>query len=249
MGHSVEYCSNSDAIAETAASYVHTVYRDAVDSKGTFTIVLSGGKTPETLHRKLASPAFKDRFSWDRVHVFIGDERYVPWEHEQSNFGMAQRTLLSHIPVPRENLFPMPTEAPTPAEAAQEYEKTLREYFSCSECVTGTPPMPVFDLILLGLGTDGHAASLFLDRFIDPKGKAWVESVTIPASYPTRERITLTLPVLNSAAHVAFLVSGERKRETLIEVLNGAAPGKERYAAQLIKPRADIMWFTDIKLS
>jgi 6-phosphogluconolactonase len=108
--------------------------------------------------------------------------------------------------------------------------------------------MPVFDLILLGLGQDGHAASLFLDRFIDPEGTAWVESVIIPASYPTRERITLTLPVLNSAAHVAFLVSGESKRETLIEVLNGAAAGKEKYAAQLVKPRADIMWFTDIKV-
>jgi len=249
MGHTVEHCGNPDAIAEAAASYVHKLYEHAIARKGTFTLVLSGGKTPEALHKKLASADFKDKFSWDKIHIFIGDERYVPMSHPESNFGMAQRTLLSHIPIPEENLFPVPTGAESAAEAAKQYEELLRTYFSKRGSTIGSPPMPVFDLILLGLGKDGHAASLFLNRFIDPKGESWVESVTIPPSYPTRERITLTLPVLNSAARVAFLVSGESKRETLIEVLNGAAPGEERYAAQLIKPRADIMWFTDIVLS
>ena len=249
MGHTVEHCSNPEAIAEAAASYVHKLYEDAVARKGIFTLVLSGGKTPEALHKKLASVDFKDRFSWDKVHIFIGDERYVPMSHPESNFGMAQRTLLSHIPIPEENLFPVPTETDTVAEAAKQYEDMLRAYFSKHGSTIGSPPMPVFDLILLGLGKDGHAASLFLDRFIDPKGESWVESVTIPPSYPTRERITLTLPVLNSAVHVAFLVSGESKKETLIAVLHGAEQGKEIYAAQLVKPRTDIMWFSDIVLS
>ena len=249
MGHIVEHCSSAEAIAEAAASYVHRLYEDAITRKGTFTLVLSGGKTPEALHRKLSSHDFKDRFSWDKVHIFIGDERYVPISHPESNFGMAQRTLLSHIPIPEENLFPVPTEAETVAEAAKLYENVLRAYFIKHDSTIGSTPMPVFDLILLGLGKDGHAASLFLDRFIDPKGESWVESVTIPPSYPTSERITLTLPVLNSAAQVAFLVSGESKKETLIAVLNGAEPGKEIYAAQLIKPRTDIVWFTDIALS
>jgi 6-phosphogluconolactonase len=249
MGHTVEHCSNPDDIAEAAASYIHKLYEDAIARKGAFTLVLSGGKTPEVLHKKLASAVFKDRFSWDKVHIFIGDERYVPMSHPESNFGMAQRTLLSHIPIPEENLFPVPTEAETVAEAAKQYEDMLRAYFSKDDSTIGTPPMPVFDLILLGLGKDGHAASLFLDRFIDPKDASWVESVIIPASYPTRERVTMTLPVLNSAAHVAFLVSGESKKETLIAVLHGAEPGKEIYAAQLVKPRTDIVWFTDIVLS
>ncbi len=249
MGHIVEHCSNLEAIGEAAASYVYELYKDAVAQKGTFTLVLSGGKTPEVLHKKLASLDFRDRISWDKVHVFVGDERYVPKGHPESNFGMAERTLLSHIPIPKENLFPIPTEAETVAEAAKLYEERLKHFFHGSDSVIGSPPMPVFDLILLGLGKDGHAASLFLDRFIDPKGESWVESVTIPASYPTRERITMTLPVLNSAAHIAFLITGENKKDTLIEVLDGASPGNEKYAAQLIKPRSDIMWFTDIKLS
>ena len=249
MGHIVEYCSNPDAMGEAAASYVHKLYTDAVSQKGTFTLALSGGKTPEVLHKKLASPDFRDRFSWDKIFVFLGDERYVPKDDPESNFGMAERTLLSHIPIPEENLFPIPTEAETVAEAAKLYEERLKIFFHEIDSVIGSPPMPVFDLILLGLGKDGHAASLFLDRFIDPKGESWVESVTIPSSYPTRKRITMTLPVLNSAAHIAFLVSGESKKDTLIEVLDGVAPGSEKYAAQLIKPHTDIMWFTDLKLS
>jgi 6-phosphogluconolactonase len=249
MGHTVEHCATTDALAEAAASYVYRQYEEAVSRKGIFTLVLSGGKTPEALHRKLASEDFRSRFNWGQVHVFMGDERYVPHDHEQSNFGMARRTLLSHVPIPDENLFPIPTEAATVAEAAKLYEENLKKYFHGSNAAQGTPPMPVFDLILLGLGKDGHAASLFLDRFIDPNGESWVESVTIPASYPTRERITLTLPVLNAAAQVAFLVSGENKKKTLVDVLNGADPGKEIYAAQLIHTQSDIMWFTDIKLS
>lgn len=248
MGHIVEHCSDPEGIGEAAASYIHKLYTNAITEKGSFTLALSGGKTPEVLHRRLASPDFKNKFSWDRVWIFWGDERYVPRDDPASNFGMAERTLLSHIPIPGENIFPIPTEADTVTEAAKLYEKRLKLFFHDPDSLVGYPPMPVFDLILLGLGRDGHAASLFLDRPIDPKGKSWVEAVTIPSSYPTRERITMTLPVLNSTANLAFLVSGENKRETLIEVLEGAAPGREKYAAQLIKPRTDIMWFTDIQL-
>jgi len=248
MGHTVEHCRDPEGIGEAAASYIYNLYNNAIKQKGTFTMVLSGGKTPEVLHRRLASHDYKSKFSWDRVWVFWGDERYVPRDDPESNLGMAERTLLSHLPIPVENIFPIPTEADTVTEAAKLYEERLKLFFLDHDSVIGSPPMPVFDLILLGLGKDGHAASLFLDRPIDPKGSSWVEAVTIPPSYPTRERITMTLPVLNSAAQVAFLVSGENKRETFIEVLEGAAPGREKYAAQLIKPRTEIVWFTDIQL-
>jgi 6-phosphogluconolactonase len=248
MGHIVEYCSNPEDLGKAAASYIHNLYTTAVEKKGSFTLVLSGGKTPEVLHRKLASPDFKDEFTWDRVYVFWGDERFVPRDDPESNYGMAYRTLLSLLPIPDRNIFPIPTEADTPAEAANRYEETLKRFFRDESSLAVPPSMPIFDFILLGLGKDGHVASLFLDRPINPKGTSWVEAVTIPASYPTRDRITMTLPVLNSAAHIAFLVSGENKRETFIEVLEGVAPGREKYAAQLIKPRTDIVWFTDIQL-
>jgi len=248
VDHIVEYCSDQEGIGERAASHIYNLYKKSITQKGTFTLVLSGGKTPEVLHRRLVSHDFKSKFSWDRVSIFWGDERYVPWDDPESNYGMAERTLLTHIPIPGENIFPIPTDTDTVSEAAKLYEERLKSFFRKNGAVTGSPPMPVFDLILLGLGKDGHAASLFLDRPIDPHGRSWVEAVTIPPSYPTRERITMTLPVLNSAAHVAFLVSGESKRETLIEVLEGDEPGREKFAAQLVKPCTDIVWFTDIQL-
>ena len=248
MGHRVERCSNPEDIGMAAASYIHRVYTDMVQKKGSFSLVLSGGKTPEILHRKLASLEFKNRFSWDRVMVFWGDERYVPKDDPESNYAMAKRTLLTHIPIPEENIFPIPTEAETVPEAADRYEETLKRFFHDKGSLIGSPSMPVFDLILLGLGEDGHTASLFLNRPINRKGTRWVEAVTIPSSYPARERITMTLPVLNSAAHVVFLVSGDNKKKILLAVLNGTFPGKEKYAAQLVQPPTDITWFTDIQV-
>jgi len=248
MGHRVKHCNDPEDMGMAAASYIHRVYTSTVQKKGSFFLVLSGGKTPEILHRRLASPDFKKRFSWDRVMVFWGDERYVAKDNPESNYGMAKRTLLSNIPIPEKNIFSIPTEAETSIEAADRYEETLKRFFHDEGSLIGSPSMPVFDLILLGLGEDGHTASLFLNGPINLRGTRWVEAVTIPPSYPTRERITLTLPVLNSAAQVVFLVSGDNKKETLLEVLKGAVPGREKFAAQLVQPRTDITWFTDIQV-
>jgi 6-phosphogluconolactonase len=242
------YCTDLKCIAEAAASHIHELYAQTIQEKDIFTLVLSGGKTPEALHGMLCSKEFNNKFDWNKVCLFWGDERYVHKNDPESNYGMAERTLLRHIPIPEKNVYPIPTETETVTEAAKLYEERLKGFFHDRDAYAGTPPMPLFDLILLGMGKDGHTASLFLDRPIDPNESAWVEAVTIPPTYPTRERITLTLPVLNNAAHVAFLVSGKAKRETLIEVLRGAEPGREKYAAQLIASRADIVWFTDIEL-
>jgi 6-phosphogluconolactonase len=248
MGHRVVRCRDLEDIGQSAASYIHRLYLKILKKKDSFSLVLSGGKTPEVLYRILASPPFRDRFQWHRVHLFWGDERFVPKSDPESNFGMAQRSLISSVPIPDENLFPIPTELPRAVEAAEVYEKTLRYFCLHSGMTTGSPPMPFFDLILLGLGEDGHAASLFPGNQIDMHTPNWVDAVDAPPSYPTKERITLTLPVLNAAANVVFLVSGEKKKNTLERVLRGSNPGEESLPAQLVAPRTDVHWFTDIEV-
>jgi len=248
LGHRLVYCKNAEDIGLSAASYIHSIYKTKVSEKSQFTLVLSGGKTPEVLYRTLASPEFNNRIQWNRVKVFWGDERFVPKNDPESNFGMAHRTLLSKVTLPEENVYPIPTEADTAIEAADTYENTLRTFFQQSGSITGSPPMPVFDLILLGLGKDGHAASLFPGNSIDPQGSRWVEAVAAPPFYPTRERITLTLPVLNSSANIVFLVSGSDKKETLEQVLKGRTHNEEMLPAQLVQTVSDIVWFTDIDM-
>jgi 6-phosphogluconolactonase len=246
MGHRVVRCRDPEDIGRSAATYIHRVYLKSLEEKDSFSLVLSGGKTPEVLYRTLAALPFRDLFQWHRVHLFWGDERFVPKSNPESNFTMAQRSLISSIQIPDENLFPIPTDLRYPTEGAKAYEKILRNYFLHIGTTTGSPPMPLFDLILLGLGEDGHTASLFPGNQIDQYTATWVESVEAPPSYPTRERITLTLPVLNAAANVAFLVSGGTKKETLERVLRGKESGKKTLPAQLVAPRSDIHWFTDI---
>ena len=233
-------------IGRSAASYIHSIYKTKVTEKGQFNLVLSGGKTPEVLYRTLASPEFINRIQWNRVRVFWGDERFVPKSDPESNFSMAHRTLLAKVSLPEENIYPIPTETDTAVEAADTYENTLRTFFQNTGSITGSPPMPVFDLILLGLGKDGHTASLFPGNSINPQGSRWVEAVDAPPSYLTRERITLTLPVLKSAAYIVFLVSGSDKKETLVRVLKGRTRNEEPLPAQLVQNVSDIVWFTDI---
>jgi 6-phosphogluconolactonase len=246
MKHRVEHCNNLKDIGLRAAGYIHVIYQDMVRRKGNFTLVLSGGKTPEVLYRTLASSPYNDQFDWNRVRIFWGDERYVPQEDPESNYGMAYRSLLSKVPIPDSNVYPMPTDTDDVEEAAKSYEHTLREFFSSHGSTSSSPAMPVFDLVLLGLGADGHTASLFSESSLDPNNSRWVLAVTIPPSYPTRERITMSLPVLNAAANVVFLVSGENKRETLEKILRNEPAEHKPLAAQHVKPASDIVWFTDI---
>jgi len=248
MGHKMVRCRDLDEIGLSAASFIHTAYLKTLEKKHSFSLVLSGGKTPEVLYRTLASRPFRDRFQWSRMHLFWGDERFVPKSDPESNYAMAERTLVSKVPIPDENVFPIPTELPRVAEAAEAYEKTLRIYCQKTGATTGSPPMPLFDLVLLGLGEDGHAASLFPGNRIDPHTARWIEAVDAPPSYPTRERITLTLPVLNAAANVIFLVSGKNKKNTLERVLRGNTHGENPLPAQLVTPESDVHWFSDIDI-
>jgi len=210
-----------------AAEEVIGVATEAVAQRGRFTIVLSGGSTPKNLYTLIAANASAS-LPWAQMFFFMGDERHVPLDDPDSNYRMAKEAILSKIPVPPANIFPIPAENPDAAAAADAYEQTLRKFFSLAP-----GEFPRFDLILLGMGPDGHTASLFPETAaLQEKSRLvvanWVEKMKT-------SRITLTLPVLNAARCVAFLVSGADKAAALREVLEGKAAA-EKYPSKLVRP-------------
>ena len=207
----------------------------AVRRTGRCTLVLSGGSTPRTLHGLLASD-FRDQVPWGKVHVFWGDERYVSPHDPDSNYRMAKETLLDHVPCPAGNIHPMPTHFPSADLAAYEYEKaTLRRYF-------GTD-WPHFDLILLGLGEDGHTASLFPGSPALEEQARWVVAVQAPAEPPLR--VTLTLPALTGAANTYVLVTGSKKAGALHHVLADVNDPNTYPAAGLRFTEGTLTWWAD----
>lgn len=222
---------------EAAAEEVVRAANEAVAQRGRFTIALSGGSTPKNLYHLLATNA-KTALPWDRMFFFWGDERHVPPTDPESNYRMVDEAMLSKSPVAAANVFRIPAENPDAAAAADTYEQTLRQFFSLQP-----GEFPRFDLILLGMGPDGHAASLF------PGTAALQErSRLVVANWVEKfrtSRITLTLPVLNAARCVAFLVSGTEKAAALHAVLEGNAPG-EQYPSKLMRPSdGKLIWFAD----
>jgi 6-phosphogluconolactonase len=220
-----------------AAEEVIRAGTEAVAQRGRFTIALSGGSTPKSLFNLLATNA-KTALPWDRTFFFWGDERHVPPTDPESNYRMADETMLSKIPVAAANVFRIPTENPDAAAAADAYEQTLRKFFSLKP-----GELPPFDLILLGMGPDGHTASLFpgtaalheTSRLVFAN---WVEKLKT-------HRLTLTLPVLNAARCITFLVSGVDKAPALHAVLESDSSG-EQYPSKLIRPTAGkLFWFLD----
>jgi 6-phosphogluconolactonase len=222
---------------QAAADEVLQAAADAIAQRGRFTIALSGGSTPKNLYTLIAANS-SPTLPWDKVFFFWGDERPVPPEDQDSNYRMAQETILSKISVPPANIFRIPAENPDASAAAEAYEQTLRKFFAVAP-----GELPRFDLILLGLGPDGHTASLF------PETAALQErSHLVVANWVEKmktSRITFTLPLLNAARRVAFLVSGADKAAVLREVLEGNAPG-EKYPAKLVEPsEGKLIWFVD----
>jgi 6-phosphogluconolactonase len=222
---------------EAAAELVASAASEAVAERGRFTIALSGGSTPKNLYTLLATNA-RTSLPWDRMFFFFGDERHVPPTDPESNYRMADEAMLSKVPVVPSNVFRVQAENPDAKAAAEAYEQTLRKFFTLE-----AGPFPAFDLILLGMGPDGHTASLFPGtEALNEKSKLvvanWVEKLKT-------HRITLTLPVLNAARGVAFLVSGTDKATVLKSVLEGDAPG-EQYPAKLVRPaQGKLMWLLD----
>ena len=222
---------------EIAAEEVVRAAQEAVEQRGRFTIALSGGSTPQSLFNLLATNA-RTVLPWDRTFFFWGDERHVPPTHSDSNYRMAEEAMLSKIPVAAGNVFRIPAENPDAAAAAEAYEQTLRKFFQLEP-----GQVPVFDLILLGMGPDGHTASLFPGTAgLHEKSRLvianWVDKLKA-------SRLTLTLPVLNAARCVAFLVSGTDKAAVLRTVLEEDAPA-EQYPSKLVRPvNGKLIWLLD----
>lgn len=227
-----------EALSRAAAERLAEVVEAVLADKDRMTLVLAGGGTPRRLYELLAA-AYRDRLPWNRLYLFWGDERYVPADHPASNYRMAAEALLRRVPVPPDHVFPMPTQAALPAAAAAAYDATLRSFFDASE--------PAFDLTLLGLGADGHTASLFPEDAphaapADDGPARWVQAVTAPPRYEIRPRLTLTLPALNASRRVFFLVAGEEKRDVLRAVLDHAGP---TLPAAHVRARERVTWFVD----
>lgn len=211
-------------VAHEAAERVVASSVKAIAARGRFTLVLAGGSTPAALYELLASPDVAPRVDWSRTHVFFGDERCVPPEHEWSNYGMARRTLLDRVPVPAEVIHRIHGEN-GPANAANDYATTIGRLLAPAP---GAEPR--FDLILLGMGDDGHTASLFPGMAALSESDAWVVGTAVPGYVrPQVPRVTVTLPVLNEARAVLFLVTGNAKADTVRRVLGeGSQAGAER---------------------
>lgn len=196
-------------------------------------ICLAGGSTPQSLYRLLAEPPYRDRFPWQRVHWFWGDERFVPRDHPRSNYRMVKEALFDRVPVPPQNIHPFDTMA-TLEVAAASYERELKSFYGATEL---RPDRPLFAATLLGLGGDGHTASLFPGQAALDEHKAWVAAV--PEGQP-EPRLTLTYPTLDSSGEIAFLVSGAAKRDILRRVRNG-----EDFPATRVDTPGRIRWFVD----
>jgi len=230
----IRVLADPQALAEATARHVVEQAQAAIAARGVFSIALSGGSTPRELHLKLASPPLSDQVEWAHVHVFFGDERFVPPDDPQSNYRMARETLLSRVPIPPENVHRMRGELP-PEEAAADYERQLKEFFK------DEPPR--LDVILLGMGDNGHTASLFpgLTAVHEQQRGVVAEYVAEVGMW----RITLTPLVINLAREVIFLVAGAAKADMLHQVLEGPYAPAER-PAQIVRPApGEVVWLVD----
>lgn len=230
----IEVFSDGAHLAAAMASTVAEIINKAVEQHNRCTIALAGGSTPKRLYTVLASDPYRNEIPWDRLFLFLGDERYVPRDHPDSNFRMAREALLDHVSVPGLQVFPMPTHY-DPAEAAARYETSLRETFAVSE-----DSIPEFDLVLLGIGGDGHTASLFPGtRALDIYDRLVVEN-HVPQQKAMR--ITFTIPLLQSAASTILLATGEDKADAVFRAVHGE-PDLEETPSQLLRESSGTVIF------
>jgi 6-phosphogluconolactonase len=222
-------------LALAAAEKFVDCARDAAHARGLFSVALAGGNTPKRVYQLLATEQFKNRIEWASVHIFFGDERCVPPDHPDSNYRMAYEMFLSKVAIPPKNVHRIIGEA-EPAEGATEYEQQLRVFFAGLS-------WPRFDFVFLGMGEDGHTASLFPGSSALREQSRWV--LNTKAERLKQDRITLTAPVFNHSANVMFLITGKEKAERVAEVLGGPAKA-EPLPAQLIRPLdGTLEWFLD----
>jgi len=228
MPRFLEILPDSAHLVERAKVLILERISTALQSKDYFTIVLAGGNTPKPLYQSLA----REDLPWPKIHVFWGDERYVPSDDPDSNQGMARAAWLDHVPIPTSNLHPMPTESGDPLVDALKYQEHLRDFFA--------QDWPSFDLVLLGMGDDGHTASLFPNT-----GALQVTEQLVTVGNKGQDpRITLTIPLLNLAHNVIFLVAGANKKPALAQIFADEAD-ELNYPSRSIKPQGDLWWLLD----
>lgn len=233
----IEILSDADELASRAAQLIFDRSREALAKNNTFTVALSGGSTPKRLYELLAKPEeFPFQLPWEQTHFFWTDERPVGPDHPDSNYGMTNEALLRYVELPKGNVHRIYGELASAEEAAKDYEAEMRSHFKLA-----ADELPRFDLILLGLGEDGHTASIFPGTDVLTETRRLVSSLWVQKlnSY----RITMTLPVLNNAATIVFLVSGAAKASIIHEVLEGEP---SRFPAQAVQPtNGDLIWLLD----
>lgn len=230
----IHLAADLDALSLGVAEAVTAAMTDAVRTRGRCSLVLSGGNTPRGLYARLGS-TFRDRIPWAETHVFWADERFVAATHPDNNARMAREVLLDHVPCPAHQIHAIPTSLESTDAAAADYERTLRQFLSSGSSA--------FDVVILGMGEEGHTASLFPQSPALAETTRWVVGVDVPAS--PRQRVTLTMPLLTQAAHRFVLVSGATKAEALTHVL-GESPDVMQYpAAALRTSRGAVSWWID----
>lgn len=227
---------DNDALSTEVASWIVDYISATLQKQDRFTLVLSGGSTPQKLNTLLAAAPYKEKIDWTRLHIFWGDERFVPFEDDRNNAKMAFDTLLKHVPVPAAQIHVMRTDIEPEASAAA-YENILADYFT-----TDDPDSNSFDLVLLGMGDDGHTLSLFPGTHVMHIEDRFTASLFLKQQ--DMYRITLTAPIVNRAACVAFLVSGAGKAPALQQVIEGDYQ-PDLYPSQVIQPNGELHWFVD----
>lgn len=234
----VQVVPDADALAREAAELFIAKANEAVARSGKATIALSGGSTPKQMGRLLAQEGYRERVPWENLHVFWGDERWVPLDSEMSNAGEAMRTFLDLVWIPADHVHPFETEGITPEESASRYESLVRS------TVGQNGARPAFDLILLGMGDDGHTASLFPGTKVVNERDRLVVAHEVPQLNVTR--LTMTPPLLNAGRNVVFLAAGPGKASRLAEVLDGPID-TNRLPAQVIRPtNGGPTWLVDL---
>lgn len=233
----IEVFKDADHLCRGLAEWITGLIEETLTRQESFSLVLSGGNTPKKLHVLLASSPYKERIDWKKINIFWGDERAVPFEDERNNARMAFDTLLNKVSVPTDQVHIMDTSL-SPEDAAAQYQEVLYEYF-------GTDKLPdrTFDLVLLGMGDDGHTLSLFPGTPVIHEEKLWATSFYLKAQ--DMQRITLTKTIVNHADHIVFMISGKDKAHAIHEVLEGEK-NPDLYPSQVISPaQGELHYFID----
>jgi 6-phosphogluconolactonase len=239
-GFEMNVRATPEAASRAAAHAIARWAKTCVHKQGSFSLALSGGSTPRATYRLMASPPLSAQFPWPAMKIFFGDERFLPHNHPDSNYRMASFALLDAAPIPARNIFPMPTRGKNAARCAANYEHLLRK-----NSAHGVSGFPVFDLILLGFGLDGHVASLFPHTPALREARRWVTWSKSLAAKPPVRRLTITAPVIWNAAAVFLLATGEEKAPLLTKLLTAQKPIAPLPARLLWKCRGRVALFLD----